>query len=186
MISPADSGRRWLDSTDELVRALRKTSWGWMSAVATPRGLTRLTLPRDEPTTSLREISWLYGPIPTDEARFADLFDLVERYFAGERAPFDFPLDLQGTEFQRDVWMALRRIPYGQGWSYQDVARAVGRPLAARPVGQAVGRNPLGIVVPCHRVIAADGAIGGFGGGLELKRRLLTLEGVNVRSSSRR
>ncbi|NBD35189.1 MAG: methylated-DNA--[protein]-cysteine S-methyltransferase [Chloroflexi bacterium] len=99
-------------------------------------------------------------------------------YFEGRRAAFDLPLDLRGADFQRAVWEALLTIPYGETCSYGDVAAAIGRPRAARPVGQAVGANPVGVIVPCHRVIGSDGRLTGYGGGLDLKRALLRLEGV--------
>lgn len=104
---------------------------------------------------------------------------LVE-YFAGERTEFDVPLALAGTEFQVEVWEALRRIPYGQTRSYGQVAKAIGRPGAARAVGGACRSNPVGVVVPCHRVIGGGGDLVGFGGqskDLSLKRRLLDHEG---------
>ena len=183
MLRVTTARRTWLAPDDELVCAVQDTSWGWMGAVASPRGLCRLTLPRDEPEDALREIADAFGPVPADASTFADIFSLLERYFAGERVSFDLPLDPRGTEFQLKVWAALRRIPHGEAWSYQDVGRAVDRPRGAHAVGQAVGRNPLGIVVPCHRVIAADGTLGGFGGMEYLKSRLLALEGVNVRPS---
>lgn len=97
-------------------------------------------------------------------------------YFAGQRMDFDLPLDPRGTAFQRQVWQALRQIPYGATASYGQVAERVGRPGAARAVGSANHRNPLPIVVPCHRVIGADGALVGYGGGLRFKRFLLDLE----------
>lgn len=100
----------------------------------------------------------------------------LAEYFRGERRQFDLPLDLDGTAFQLRVWRRLLRIPYGTTRSYGELARAVGRPKAARAVGQACGANPVAIVVPCHRVVAAGGALGGYGGGLKLKRRLLDLE----------
>ena len=97
-------------------------------------------------------------------------------YFEGKRTAFDLPLDLRGTPFQLEVWRALLAIPYGETRSYAEIARAVGRPAAVRAVGAANGANPIAIVVPCHRVIAADGSLGGYGGGLELKARLLAME----------
>jgi O-6-methylguanine DNA methyltransferase len=100
----------------------------------------------------------------------------LREFLEGKRAEFDLPLDLRGTPFQREVWAALLEIPYAETRSYQEVARAVGRPSAARAVGAAVGANPLSLVVPCHRVVTADGKLGGFGGGLELKARLLAME----------
>jgi len=97
-------------------------------------------------------------------------------YLQGQRREFDLPVACRGTAFQRRVWRALREIPYGETRSYADLARAVGAPRAARAVGAANAANPIAIVVPCHRVIRADGSLGGYGGGQRLKRRLLELE----------
>ncbi|HUA16296.1 MAG TPA: methylated-DNA--[protein]-cysteine S-methyltransferase [Verrucomicrobiae bacterium] len=102
----------------------------------------------------------------------------LEEYFAGERREFTFALDLRGTEFQLDCWRALLTIPYGETRTYADIARAVGRPQGFRAVGMANNRNPVAIVVPCHRVIASDGTLCGYGGGLDVKRKLLELEGA--------
>lgn len=100
----------------------------------------------------------------------------LDEYFARRRRSFDLPLALGGTEFQRQVWTTLAEIPYGETISYGELARWVGRPGASRAVGQANGANPIAIILPCHRVIAADGSIGGYGGGLPTKRMLLALE----------
>jgi len=102
----------------------------------------------------------------------------LEEYFAGQRRQFTFPLDLRGTEFQLACWRALLQIPYGETRSYADIARAVGKPSGFRAVGMANNRNPVAIVVPCHRVIASDGTLCGYGGGLNVKRKLLELEGA--------
>lgn len=102
----------------------------------------------------------------------------LEEYFAGTRREFSFALDLRGTDFQVACWRALVRIPYGETRSYADIARAVGRPQGFRAVGMANNRNPIAIVVPCHRVIASDGTLCGYGGGLDVKRKLLELEGA--------
>jgi len=102
----------------------------------------------------------------------------LEEYFAGTRRVFDLPLAAQGTPFQRQVWQALAGIPYGQTLSYAELAARVQRPRAVRAVGAANGRNPLPIVLPCHRVIGADGSLTGFGGGLPIKQFLLQLEGA--------
>ncbi len=102
----------------------------------------------------------------------------LDAYFSGQRRDFDLPLAPQGTAFQRRVWDALRVIAYGQTLSYAELAQRLGQPNATRAVGAANGRNPLPIVVPCHRVIGADGSLTGFGGGLPCKRFLLELEGV--------
>ena len=100
----------------------------------------------------------------------------LAEYFGGRRKSFELPLAPQGTEFQRAVWSALAAIPFGELRSYSDIARDIGRPRAVRAVGAANGRNPLPIIVPCHRVIGSDGTLTGFAGGLEAKRRLLQLE----------
>ena len=102
----------------------------------------------------------------------------LERYFAGRRREFSFALDLRGTDFQRRCWQALLDIPYGETRTYAELARAVGQPRGFRAVGMANHDNPVAIVVPCHRVIASDGTLGGYGGGLPIKRWLLELEGV--------
>ncbi len=102
----------------------------------------------------------------------------LAEYFAGQRTEFDLPLSLQGTPFQRDVWGALAEIPYGHTIAYAELAEMVGRPRAYRAVGQANGANPIPIILPCHRVLASGGGLGGYGGGLETKHALLALEGV--------
>jgi len=103
----------------------------------------------------------------------------LQEYFAGERIDFDVPMELDGTDFQKEVWTELTRIPYGETISYGELARRVGRPKGPRAVGQANGRNPIPIIVPCHRVLASNG-IGGYGGGLTMKRALLAVEGVTA------
>ena len=119
-----------------------------------------------------------------DSKFFTILFALLGRYFKGEPVSFsspEVPLSPEGTPFQVKVWEALRRIPYGELLSYGDIANAVGSPGAARAVGSACGANPLPIIIPCHRVIAGSGAIGGYSalaGGVGVKRRLLNIEGV--------
>jgi O-6-methylguanine DNA methyltransferase len=100
----------------------------------------------------------------------------LKEYFAGERREFSLPLDLRGTEFQLACWRALLEIPYGETRSYRDIAEAIGHPRACRAVGMSNNRNPVAIVVPCHRVIAASGSLCGYGGGLDVKRKLLDLE----------
>jgi methylated-DNA-[protein]-cysteine S-methyltransferase len=116
-----------------------------------------------------------------DPRRCAAAYQQLTEYFAGERREFDLPLAPHGTPFQLKVWRALCAIPFGAVRTYGDVARAIGQPLARRAVGQANGRNPLPIVIPCHRVIAGDGTIGGYSSGLHVKHRLLAHEGVELR-----
>lgn len=111
-----------------------------------------------------------------DDAAFADASRQLGEYFAGERQTFDVELTPVGTAFQLRVWEQLRAIPYGETWSYGQLAQALGQPTASRAVGLANGRNPHSILVPCHRVIGADGSLTGYGGGMERKRFLLDLE----------
>ena len=119
-------------------------------------------------------------PAPTggdgDASVLAEARRQLDDYFAGVRTAFDLPLAFEGTDFQRAVWPALRAVPYGQTCSYGAIATAVGKPAASRAVGMANHRNPIAIIVPCHRVIGASGALTGFGGGLPAKRYLLGLE----------
>jgi methylated-DNA-[protein]-cysteine S-methyltransferase len=111
-----------------------------------------------------------------DDMPFAAAVDQLRAYFAGELKEFTLDLRLAGTPFQRSVWAELRRIPYGETRSYGELADALGNPAASRAVGLANGRNPIGIIVPCHRVVGANGSLTGYGGGLERKRRLLEFE----------
>jgi methylated-DNA-[protein]-cysteine S-methyltransferase len=113
---------------------------------------------------------------PRDDAGFADVAGQLAEYFAGERTVFDLPLRPLGNDFERAVWQLLTEIPYGETRSYGDLARRLGDLSLSRAVGAANGRNPLSIVVPCHRVIGADGTLVGYGGGLDRKRFLLDLE----------
>lgn len=115
---------------------------------------------------------------PERDTALAEGARQLGEYFAGERRHFDLPLAAAGTDFQRQVWAALALIPFGEQRSYRDIARGIGRERAVRAVGAANGRNPLPIVVPCHRVVGSNGALTGFAGGLEIKRRLLELEGA--------
>src|SRR5262245_27159989 len=115
-----------------------------------------------------------------DDARLREARRQLEQYFAGKRTAFDLPLAMKGTPFQQQVWNALLRIPFGATASYGAIAAAIGRPAASRAVGGANHRNPIPIVVPCHRVIGSDGSLTGYGGGEATKRRLLALEGIST------
>ena len=147
--------------------AVHETPIGPLTLHRGPRGLTRLDFPNRGPARD--ETARDPGAL---EAAAAQL----DEYFAGRRTAFDLPLHLDGTPFQRRVWAALREIPYGTTVTYTELARAVGRPDIVRAVGAAVGRTPVPIVVPCHRVVGADGSLTGYGGGLQRKRALLDLE----------
>ncbi|MFM8649446.1 MAG: methylated-DNA--[protein]-cysteine S-methyltransferase [Actinomycetota bacterium] len=145
---------------------------GDLRLVASPNGLRRIDLPpAGEPESTWVEES---TPILTEVVR-----QLTE-YFAGDRRTFDLPLEPEGTDFQLSVWKVLRAIPFGQTISYGEQARRLGDANKARAVGSANGRNPLPIVVPCHRVVGADGSLTGFSGGVDAKRWLLEYEGSLV------
>lgn len=120
------------------------------------------------------------GWIESRRGAVADAARQLTEYFAGDRKEFELPLAPQGTEFQRAVWQRLCEIPYGQTISYGELARRVGNPKASRAVGSANGANPIPIVIPCHRVIASSGGLGGFGGGLPVKSALLALEATQL------
>jgi O-6-methylguanine DNA methyltransferase len=118
------------------------------------------------------------GELSWDEKSCEPALTQLDEYFQGTRKSFDLTLDLQGTEFQVSVWHELQRVRYGTTITYRQLAERVGRPSATRAVGLANGRNPVPIIVPCHRVIGSDGSLTGFGGGLEIKRALLVHEGA--------
>jgi methylated-DNA-[protein]-cysteine S-methyltransferase len=119
-----------------------------------------------------RKADWVQG----NSSLLREARRQLDAYFAGRLRDFDLPLATRGTAFQRRVWQALREVPYGATRSYADIARQLGNPNATRAVGAANGRNPVPIVVPCHRVVGADGSLTGFGGGIDTKRFLLQLE----------
>jgi methylated-DNA-[protein]-cysteine S-methyltransferase len=135
-----------------------------------PGGLTGLYLPTGQHATALRS-DW-----QRDDTAFDDVRGQLGEYFAGDRRDFDLPLSAIGTEFQKKVWAELVEIPYGQTTSYGEVAATISSPSASRAVGLANGQNPISIIVPCHRVVGANGALTGYGGGLDAKRWLLSHE----------
>lgn len=147
---------------------------GPLGLVAEPDALVALELPRAFRAAGPRPAPGRVPPVLRRAARQLD------EYFSGRRRCFDLPLRARGTAFQRAVWAALARIPWGETRTYGHVAAVIGRPTAARAVGLANGRNPLAVVVPCHRVIGGDGSLTGFGGGLDVKRWLLEHEGIKV------
>lgn len=164
-----------------------ETSIGTFRVALGERGLLFLELPH---ANGGGLPSWLARMVP--DARIerrceppAEVVRQIEDFLSGERESFDLPLDLRGTPFQLAVWRELLRIPYGEVRSYGEVARAIGRPRAVRAVGAANGANPLPLLVPCHRVVASGGRLGGYGGGLELKRRLLALEASRARTPAK-
>jgi O-6-methylguanine DNA methyltransferase len=140
---------------------------------ASAKGLVALEFARGEFPPGKSKYRW-----EESSANLKAYTSELDEYFAGKRREFNFPLDLRGTPFQISCWNALLAIPYGETRSYADIARAIGHANAFRAVGMANNRNPIAIVVPCHRVLASDGTLCGYGGGLDLKRKLLELEGA--------
>jgi methylated-DNA-[protein]-cysteine S-methyltransferase len=160
------------------VHATMTSPLGELTLVGSDKGLAAVLWENDDPARV---------PLgPTDEDRNHPLLVMAGRqfdeYFAGGRRTFAIDLDLRGAPFQRRVWEALLAIPFGETRSYGELARQIGRPKATRAVGAANGRNPVSIIVPCHRVIGASGRLTGFAGGLEAKAHLLRLEGVSSAS----
>jgi len=163
----------------ELATAEGRTQWGWVRVWGSSHGAVRVEGPQPQrpgPVSQRR-------PAPTQGLVWAWLaVGQIAEYLAGERRVFALQLDWRGiSDFGRRVLQACQQIPYGQTETYGGLAKIIGSPGAARAVGQALGHNRLPLVVPCHRVIAADGSLGGFGGGLSLKQRLLDLETGNRR-----
>lgn len=154
---------------------------GMLGVVATDRGLCRLDLNVD-PLTFRDQLEHRYHcSVIESDHHFTGMRETLEGYFNGAVTDFNVKIDfVEGTAFQRRVWQALTTIPYGQVRSYAWVARQIGQPKAVRAVGQANGRNPVAVIVPCHRVIRNDGTIGGYGSGIEIKEELLRREGVSL------
>jgi len=156
------------------------TPIGRVFVAAGEAGLVRLSFRQSE-ASFVAELRRLGADVVRSPARTADIVHQLRAYFAGERRSFDVRLDLRHTTpFQRRVLLAAARVPAGQVVSYGEIARRIGQPQGSRAVGQALGQNPVPIVIPCHRVIAAGGRIGGYTGGLGIKRRLLRLEGARA------
>jgi O-6-methylguanine DNA methyltransferase len=151
---------------------------GRIRVAATEKGICRIALSAHPVEDFLGAVLKKYNPDIFIENReiFINLYNQLEDYLAGVRRDFSLALDLRGTSFQLQVWEALSRIPYGETRSYRDIATQIGRPKAVRAVGQANHVNPLPLVIPCHRVIGADGDPTGYGGGISLKKQLLAQE----------
>ncbi len=159
---------------------LLETRLGWAGIGIENGAISAIELPTSRQAAK-EAMARLGADEPADEAEAAPLVDLVRRAAEGEEVAANGHVRLSGgTPFQRSVWEAMRSIPHGDTISYAELANRVGRPGAARAVGQAVGANPVPLLIPCHRVVASDGGLGGFGGGLPMKRALLRQEGVAV------
>ncbi len=170
--------------TDKLRYAAFKTPRGWVAMLGSYKGLLQTTLPWRSREDALDELSLELGDAGEDESAFSALADKLRRYFSGKEMDFTSVAISIGhlPAFERGALEAAAAIPYGQTVSYGELAVRAGSPKAARAVGQAMKKNPLPIVIPCHRVIKGDGSIGGYGGKPELKRELLRQEGVEIPS----
>jgi methylated-DNA-[protein]-cysteine S-methyltransferase len=170
---------------EAICRMTMSSPIGTLVLEGTDRALTRLELPGSRVRADLtvpgdvRVRGDVSGDVEVAGRALSNAVLQLQEYFAGDRKEFDIALEVDGTPFQHDVWLALAEIPYGQTVSYAELAEMVGRPKAFRAVGQANGSNPVPIVLPCHRVVASGGHIGGYGGGIATKRRLLELEGAS-------
>lgn len=149
---------------------------GELTLIAGERGLAAIAWENEQPSR-IRARADLLAP---QHPLLLQTAQQLKEYFAGDRRHFELPLQFEGTDFQQQVWQALTEIPYGETRSYAQIASRLGRPKAVRAVGAANGRNPLSIIVPCHRVIGANGQLTGFAGGLTVKAQLLALEGVSL------
>lgn len=168
--------------TMELVSRRIQTSIGELFVATTTQGLCRISFPVE---LSGRWFPWFdryFSTVPkmADHPFIQQLVEQLEQYLVKERTEFEIPLDLRGTTFQKKVWSRLVMIPYGSTVSYGHLAHEMGVPGGGRAIGGATGANPTPIVVPCHRVVGSSGSLVGFGGGIELKERLLELEGARI------
>jgi methylated-DNA-[protein]-cysteine S-methyltransferase len=158
-----------------------ETAMGWLGIAWSERGLVEVTLPQPTEAAALDNLPSGSDPAPPAPPGLdvATLADRLRRYFDGDAVTFDEPLDPAiGTPFQRRVWAICRAIPRGETRTYGQLAHEAGSPRAARAVGQAMARNPWPVIVPCHRVLGSDQRLTGYGGGLEMKRQLLVMEGA--------
>jgi len=153
--------------------ALMDSPIGPLTLASTERGLAGVHFGKAVPRDGI-----------IDESVHRSAIQQLQEYFDGKRTAFDLPLDLRGTQFQKEVWNKLQSIPYGETCSYGEIARSIGKPGAARAVGMANHDNPVAVVVPCHRVVGSDGSLTGYAGGLEVKKRLLAIESQNQQKSS--
>ena len=166
--------------TQELEYVIFNTDMGWVAILGSVRGLLKVSLPQHSAQEALKLLGEMANYATWSPGRFDDIAERLKAYLSGYRVAFPDELDLSlATPFQRQVWQTTRLIPYSETRSYLWLAEQTGQPRAVRAVGQALARNPVTIIIPCHRVIGSNGGLGGFSGGLEMKKRLLHLEAAN-------
>ena len=157
----------------EYFRSTVKAPFGTLTVVASERGVRYCMFDNESHPKQLDGLNIIDD---ASHISIANAVKQVKEYLAGTRLEFDLPLDLHGTEFQQQAWRSLAQVPYGKTWSYAQQAASIGRPAATRAIGAANGRNPVAVILPCHRIIGANGALTGFGGGLPVKQWLLEHE----------
>jgi len=159
--------------------AFMETPIGKLLVASSEKGLVRIMFPHKEKVDSVSLLKKEYPEetLVEDREKNLSVIEQLEEYFDGSRTVFSLPLDIRGTEFQKSVWDTLKKVPYGETRSYGEIARSIGKSKAARAVGNANRKNPIPIVIPCHRIIGSDGSMTGFRGGIPLKKKLLELEG---------
>ena len=150
--------------------------------VSSEKGLVRVALPSESETDRITRIKAEFPDacFIEDVGKNQEAVRQIGEYFSGIRTSFTLPLDLRGTNFQKKVWNAMLKVPFGRTRSYGQIARDIGNPKACRAVGGSCGKNNIAIVIPCHRIIGSDGSMTGFGGGVPLKKKLLDLEGIRI------
>lgn len=154
------------------------TPLGKVFIASTPKGLCDLVLSGDE-VSFLKRLRLKYPtPIIKDPSPFIESIRTLIGYLSGRPVRFDTPIDVKGTDFEKRVWKEVCKIPYGETRTYGEIARRIGNPKASRAVGQACGKNPIPIIIPCHRVVGSNGDIGGYSGGIWIKERLLRMESL--------
>ena len=157
-----------------------ESPFGIIHIASTDKGICRITFLQEE-QEFLKELHQSFGEdYRQDTYRFTELEEKLSLYFEGKTTDFNVTLDVRGTDFQRQVWLEIKRIRFGELRTYKDLAEAIGKPKAYRAVGNAVGSNPVPLIIPCHRVIRSDGSMGGFEYGIPLKLKLLKMEGVSL------
>lgn len=170
-------------ANETIYYAMMDSPIGSLLLASTEKGLCSIEFGHeDESVAALQRLSRKWGisdgkPI-ADETKLMDVKNQLTEYFTGQRKVFSLPFDLYGTPFQKVVWQKLLEIPFGQVWSYKDVAIGIGASKAVRAIGGANNRNPIPVIIPCHRVVGSNGALVGYGGGISIKETLLALEGV--------
>jgi O-6-methylguanine DNA methyltransferase len=181
-LSRVDLHLRYYCPVTELYSRNVETPIGRILVAATPAGVCRVCFPSERPEHRYLWFNRYFSILPLEQ-RYPVVdraVQEIEEYFARRRHSFDLPLDLRGTEFQLRVWTELAKVPFGVTTSYGELARRVGKPGGARAIGNALGSNPVPIIVPCHRVIGHDQSLVGFGGGLSIKEQLLELEQARI------